>query len=183
LNRGAYSDNQVIKNAQRKLYDLLKADGKLKDDNVVWCNQELPLSGSEGGRYLHEVIADPTDVIAIIDSLIWCHISKYGPRYILPEDHCALRRQALASGDDYDRTLCRLEDKYLADNIPADLWSAVVKTTVAKKSDQLLLKFPFEYSAIIKVCLITANPRMIDGLQHRHSDRSGLHNTGVRVMT
>jgi hypothetical protein len=162
LNCGSYSHNQVIKDAQRKLYDLLKAVGRLTDDNVVWCDQDQPIMRDKGGRYLHEINADSRDVIAVIDSLAWCHIINYGPRFILPEDHCALRRQATTSGEEYGPALRRLEDMYLADNIPADLWSTVAKSTVAKKSDQVLLKFPFEFSTIVKVRLIAADPPMTE---------------------
>jgi hypothetical protein len=122
---------------------------------VVWCGQDEPCFHGQTGRYVHDIDADPRDIVAVIDSFVWCHIIKCDSRYIPPEEHNDLRFQAATSGRDYDATLRQAEDDYLAANLPDDLWSAMTKPEVSKKSDQLLLKFPFTFSAIQNVDVVT----------------------------
>jgi hypothetical protein len=87
LGRGTYNDDPIITAAQRKLYNALKACGKLGDDNVIWCSRSRPVLHDQVGRHLHVIEADPKDadpkdVIAVIYSLVWCHIIRYDSRYI-----------------------------------------------------------------------------------------------------
>lgn len=118
----------------------------------MWCQKEVHRSA---GEYVHEIDVDPRDLIAIVDALIWCHILDYGPRYILSEDHANLRHQArIESPENNDATLRTLEDDYLAANLPDGLWCAVLKPEITKNSDQLLVKFPFEFSTIVSVELV-----------------------------
>ena len=56
---------------------------------------------------------------------------------------------------DYENTLRELEDKYLADRLPANLWSGVRKKTTEYNADQVLVKFPFEHSRVADVQKIT----------------------------
>lgn len=150
---GPYKDDPTIRAAQRKLYDKLINEGKLKDEQVVWCVQNCSPLRVEAGQYLHVIDVDARDIVTYIDSLAWCHIIGYGPRYILPEDSQSLRRQAAINGGDYASALRTLEDNFLDANLPADLWSAVSKEIADKKSDQVLMRFPFEYSSIIDVSI------------------------------
>ena len=149
LARGTYKDDSKVSSAQRRLYDLIG------EDQVVWCVQGQ-LLGEEIGRYHHEIDSDSRDIVAVVDALVWCHIAQYGPRYIPPEDRRDLRFQAATSGvDDRDAALRKAEDDYLAANLPADLWAAVTKQGITKKSDQLLVKFPFEFSTILNVEVVS----------------------------
>jgi len=149
LARGTYKDDSKVSSAQRRLYDLIG------EDQVVWCVQGQ-LLGEEIGRYHHEIDADSRDMVAVVDALVWCHIAQYRPRYIPPEDRCVLNIQAATSGvDDRDAALRKAEDDYLAANLPADLWAAVTKKGITKKSDQLLVKFPFEFSTILNVEVVS----------------------------
>jgi len=149
LNRGTYNDDENIVAAQRRLYDLTN------QDQVVWCGQGEPCLHGQTGSYVHDIDADPRDIVTVIDSLVWCHIIKYDSRYIPPEEHSDLRFRSATSGGDYDAALRQAEDDYLAANLPNDLWSGVTKPEVSKKSDQLLLKFPFTFSTIANVDLVS----------------------------
>lgn len=148
LDHGSYKDDANVSAAQRQLYDLIK------EDQVVWCGQDEPILHAALGHYLHDIDVDHRDIVAVIDSLVWCHIIKYDSRYIPPEEHADLRHQAAIS-DDYDDALRKAEDAYLAENLPEDLWAGVTKLAVSKKSDQLLLKFPFVFSTIANVDIVT----------------------------
>ena len=64
----------------------------------------------------------------------WVFSSEFRPRSGVPGDY---------------------EDDYLAVNLPNDLWSGVTKSDVSKKSDQLLLKFPFTCSTIANVIRVS----------------------------
>ncbi len=157
LDLGSYRDNPTIKAAQRKLYDKLIEEGKLSDDQVVWGVQNNSSLRVEVGQYLHVIDVDTRDIVAYIDSLVWCHILDYGPRYIPPDDLQSLRRQAAINGGDCATALRTLEDNFLDANLSADLWSAVSKDIIDKTSDQVLLRFPFKYSAIVNVSIVSEN--------------------------
>ncbi len=153
LDCGTYKDEPnapEVSRAQRKLYD------RIDEDQVVWCSQVgLDLPHKSGG-YFHIIDIDFRDSVFVVDSLIWCHINYNDPRYILGEDRSDLRFQASNSGaDDWEAELHKLEDDYLTANVPADLWSAVIRDEITKESDQLLVKFPFESSRILDVKRIT----------------------------
>ena len=151
LGLGTYKDYPEIIQKQQKLYEIIQ------EDQVIWCAQsEPPLVGCTG-YFVHDIDVDSKDIVAVVDGLIWCHIIKiYGPRFIPREEHMELRFQVSTSGaNDYDVALRRAEDEYLAANLPTDLWSGVIKSEVSKKSDQLLLKFPFKYSSIVNVDEVT----------------------------
>jgi len=148
LAQGSKKNNDTISDAQRRLYSLIG------ENQVVWCRQDGPVLHGETGRYLHDIDVDRRDIVAVVDSLIWCHYIGYECHYIPREEHAELEEQAIGS-DDPDIALQELEDKYLAANLPKDLWSGVTKTEVNRKSDQLLLKFPFDYSTIANVDFVT----------------------------
>jgi hypothetical protein len=149
LSRGTYKNDPNVPVSQRQLYDLIK------EDQVIWCGQDEPFLRAAAGRFVHDIDVDSRDIMKVIDTLVWCHIIKYGSRYIPPEEHSDLQFQAEASGDDYDEALRKAEDSYLADNLPNDLWTGVTKDAVTKKSDQLLLKFPLVFSIIVNVDIVT----------------------------
>ena len=148
LARGSYSDDANVSPAQRRLYDIIK------EDQVVWCGQDEPTLRAANGHFLHDIEVDSRDIVAVIDSLVWCHLIKYHSRYIPPEEHADLRHRA-AMSDDYDKVLRKAEDEYLAENLPEDLWGGVLKVAITKKSDQLLLKFPLVFSTITNVDVVT----------------------------
>lgn len=78
------------------------------------------------------------------------------PRYIPDSEHSHLHnRAAMSEEEDYDEALRKAEDEYLAANLPDNLWSGVIKPGVTKKSDQLLVKFPFGNSEILNVEKVT----------------------------
>ncbi|HUE70017.1 MAG TPA: hypothetical protein VMP01_03940 [Pirellulaceae bacterium] len=150
LGRGTYRDEPLIVEAQRKLY------GILQEDQVVWCVQTPPILAGAVGRYLHEVEVDHRDILAIIDTLVWCHIVGYGRRYIPHVDWAEPEFQAMTRGEVWDEAARqRAEDEYLAKNLPADRWSALTKSEITKKSDQVLLRFPFAHSTIVNVRVIS----------------------------
>lgn len=145
-----YSDRPDIARAQRKLYDLIG------DDQVVWC---VPVAkhyiGGEIGRYFHELEIDSRDVVAIIDTFLWYHIIEPSSRYIPLEEHRQLKLGADTNGEGDESNLHSLEDKYLADHLPDDLWLAVRKPEKDKATDEVVVKFPFTYSTIRSVQKIT----------------------------
>lgn len=153
LGLGTYKDYPEIIQKQQKLYEIIQ------EDQVIWCTKSEPLLGDCSGKFIHDIDIDFRDKKWVVDSLIWCHIINnkwYGPRFIPREEHMELRFQVSTSGaNDYDVALQRAEDEYLAANLPTDLWSGVIKSEVSKKSDQLLLKFPFTYSIIANVDEVT----------------------------
>lgn len=149
LSHGTYTDDPKISLKQQQLYDIIG------EDQVIWCSQDEPVLHAKTGKFIHDIDTDPRDIIAVIDSLIWCHILEYDPRYIPPEEHIDLRYQAGNSEGNYDEELRKAEDAYLADNLPKDLWTGVIKDDITKKSDQLLLKFPLVFSAIANVDIVT----------------------------
>jgi len=153
LGLGTYKDYPDVLQAQRRLYEIIH------EDQVIWCSQsEPPLVGCTG-HFVHDIDVDSKDIVAIVDSLIWSHIINstfYDLRYIPREEHIKIQIQVTINGaNDYDAALQRAEDEYLAANLPTDLWSGVIKSEVSKKSDQLLLKFPFKYSSIVNVDEVT----------------------------
>jgi hypothetical protein len=156
LELGTYKHDLTIKGNQRKLYDMLIGSGRLDNDQVVWCVQNKSPIRLEAGQFLHEIDVDARDIATFVDSLAWCHINGYGPRYILPEDHQALRCQARRlNSADSTAMLRQLEAEYLEANLPSDPWSVVLKDVTNKLSDQFLLKFPFGYSKIVDVKVVT----------------------------
>ncbi|HCO23317.1 MAG: hypothetical protein CME31_27215 [Gimesia sp.] len=150
LSCGTYRDDLNISFKQQQLY------GLVNEDQVIWCGQDEPALHTETGKYIHDIDADPRDIVAVIDSLVWCHILDYDSRYIPPEEHSDLRYQAGNSEGNYDEALRKAEDAYLADNLPKDLWTGVIKDDITKKSDQLLLKFPLVFSTIVNVDIVTS---------------------------
>lgn len=151
LNRSTYNDCKNIIAAKKRLYDLID------EDQVVWCGQDEPCLHGETGRYIHDIDADRRDIAAIVDALVWCHIIGYNRCYIPPEEHGDLRFRAATSACNYDAELRQAEDDYLAANLPDDLWPSVIKLEVSKKSDQVLLKFPFAYSVITNVEVVSTD--------------------------
>lgn len=149
LSQGTYRGDPQISFKQQKLYDIIG------EDQVIWCGQDEPVLHAKTGKFIHEIDTDPRDIVAVIDSLIWCHILEYDPRYIPPEEHSDLRDQAGNSEGKYDEELRKAVDAYLADNLPNDLWTGVIKDAITKKSDQLLLKFPLVFSTIANVDIVT----------------------------
>ncbi|WP_145179752.1 hypothetical protein [Gimesia chilikensis] len=149
LSHGTYTDDPKTSLKQQRLYDLVS------EDQVIWCGQDEPAVHNETGKYIHDIDADPRDIVAVIDSLVWSHILEYPPRYIPPEEHSDLRYQAGISEGNCDEALHKAEDAYLADNLPNDLWTGVIKDAITKKSDQLLLKFPLVFSTIANVDIVT----------------------------
>lgn len=151
LGLGTYKDYPEIIQKQQNLYEIIQ------EDQVIWCTQSEPVLVGCIGHFIHDIDVDSRDIVAVVDGLIWCHIIKiYGPRFIPREEHMELRFQVSTSeANDYDVALRRAEDEYLAANLPTDLWSGVIKPEVTKKSDQLLLKFPFTYSIIANVDEVT----------------------------
>ncbi len=147
---GSYRNDPNVSAAQRRLYDFIK------EDQVVWCGQDEPILHSAKGHFLHDIEVDSRDIVAVIDSFVWCHLIDSTSRYIPADVHADLHRQA-AKCDDYDKAnvLRKFEDSYLAKNLPEDLWASVLKEEVTEKSDQLLLKFPFVFSAIGNVDIVT----------------------------
>ncbi len=143
LKLGTYSSRcPVISFAQRTLYR------RVEENQLVWCQQsKIECRPGKFDRYLHEIEVDCPDDHVIVNGLVWNHIIGDDPRYIPPEDHDELRSQLAMNGDD-EITLRKAEDKYLADNLPDDLWLNVTKTEFTSQSDQLLLKFPFGPSTI-----------------------------------
>lgn len=147
--RGTYNEDLNISFKQQQLYDLVS------EDQVIWCGLGESALHAKTGKFIHDIDADPRDIVAVIDSLVWCHILKYDSRYIPPEEHSDLRYQAGISEGNYDEALRKAEDAYLADNLPNDLWTGVIKDDITKKSDQLLLKFPLVFSTIANVDIVT----------------------------
>lgn len=135
LELGTYRSNPQINSAQRRLYT------RIGTDQVVWCSQEIPPL-PEAGRYLHHIDVDPSDVVAVVDALVWNHIIGPDPFYVLPEDHAELRRRASLT-EDYDGTLKQFVSEYLDKYLPKDLWGSVLKPEIEKASDQVILGFPF----------------------------------------
>jgi hypothetical protein len=149
LNRGTYKDDRFVSDAQRKLYE------RLQDDQLVWCVQDSPILIGEVGRYLHEIEVDHRDIVAIIDTLVWCHIIGYGSRYIPHVDWAEVELQAMTRGEVWDEAgRQRAENDYLAKNLPAHLWSGVTKSEITKTSDKVLLRFPFAFSTIVDVRVV-----------------------------
>lgn len=154
LECGTYRSSAKVTEAQRTLY------GLINEDQVVWCGQEEPTLVGASGRYLHEIVVDDGDIVAVIDTLAWYRIIGYEPRYIFPEVHQDLRQRAVASGGDYEEELRRLEDKWLEKYSPQELseeelWKRVRRRTIENWWDELLLKFPFQFSTIAKVDVVT----------------------------
>lgn len=148
LARGSYRNDANVSAAQRRLYDLIT------EDQVVWCGQDEPTLYGAKGHFLHEIKVDSRDIVVVIDSFVWCHLINSDSRYIPPEEHADLRHEA-AMSHDYDKALRKLEDSYLAKNLPEDPWASVSKVAVTEKSDQLLLRFPFVFSTIGNVDIVT----------------------------
>jgi hypothetical protein len=149
LDRGTYNHDSAVLNVQRQLYDLVKEDGQ-----VIWCSQVRSVFPDDVDRYLHEIDIDSRDIVAIVDTLVWCHLLNYGPRYILPQDHRELRLTAMNSRNDYHTALRTEEDEYLRDNLPTDLWSSVTKKEITRSSDQLLIRFPLGFSDAVSVQIV-----------------------------
>ena len=145
---GSYRNDANVSAAQRHLYDLIK------EDQVVWCGQDEPFLYGAKGHFLHDIEVDSRDLVVVIDSFVWSHLIDNKSRYIPPDELADLRHQA-AMSDDYDKTLRKLEDSYLAQNLPEDPWASVSKVAVTEKSDQLLIKFPFVFSTIGNVDIVT----------------------------
>jgi hypothetical protein len=76
--RGSYRDDLVVSSAQRQLYELIN------EDQVVWCGQDEPILQVARGHLLHDIDVDERDIVAVIDSLVWCHIIGKDSRYIPP---------------------------------------------------------------------------------------------------
>lgn len=150
LERGTYKARSKISCAQRRLYHLVK------EDQLVWCAQGELMLFAEAGRHLHEIDIDCRDIAAVVDSLVWCHIVYDDPRYIPAEEERGLWRQVVSSGvEDCDAAFKNAKDEYLAANRPDNLWSAIIKSEITRKSDQLLVKFPFEHSKIVSVQVVS----------------------------
>lgn len=150
LDQGTYRDYPKYLQAQRKLYDLID------EDQVIWCeyvDSPLELAGPPD-RYLHVIELDARDIVAVVVTLVWCHILGYGSRFIPHEDLRLLRREADNCGEaNREEALNRLIDKFLKANLPPDLWSGVTREEkkTKKTNDELLVKFPLEFSQIIRV--------------------------------
>ncbi len=154
LSQGSYKDSDTIPPEQRKLYE------RIQTDQVVWCEQDEPyLCRKKKDQFLHAIDFDvendvdvDDDNIFVVDTLAWCHIIGYDSRYIPKSDHVKLQYQA----DMSDGDVCKLEDEYLAAHLSDNLWCAVIKKKITRKEDQLLVKFPFDFSKIVSVKKIPA---------------------------
>ncbi|MEP4680788.1 MAG: hypothetical protein ABJ015_04000, partial [Rhodopirellula bahusiensis] len=114
--RGKHANDPKIWPALRRLY------GIVDTDQFLWCSQTALQLNDESNRYLHKITVDERDIITVINSLHWCQIIGYQPRYIPPDEHAGLRDQAVFSEDDYDDALKRIEDEYLAKNRSDHPW-------------------------------------------------------------
>ena len=132
---------------------------RIGEDQFVWCTQSGQPLERETGRYLHGINVDERDVVAVVDTLVWCRIIGYSLRHVPEEELDDLKSRAYReSGDcegDYTELLEHLIDKYLADNLPDDLWAAVIKEECTKASDQLLVRFPLKYYKIVNADIVT----------------------------
>jgi hypothetical protein len=127
--------------------------GRASDDQIVWCSLgEQPLYKEDIGKNLHAIDVVETDVVAVVDTLIWCHIIGYAPNYILNDDDERLRYESEVTG----RPLEDLREAFLSNRLPNDLWSGVVKEESNSESDQVLLRFPLDGSDISVVQNIDA---------------------------
>ena len=99
---------------------------------------------------------DPRDVVAVVDTFAWNHVIG-NKRYIPERDHDKLRYDAAINSEgDYREALQAAEDEYLREHVPADPWSVVLKPRVCDGDDQVLSRFPFEFSTVVAVEQITA---------------------------
>ena len=150
LSRGSYHDLPDVRTAQQQLYEMIG------ENQVVWCSQDRPMLNHEAGRFLHRIRVDDRDVVAIVDTFVWNHIIE-NERYIPASDHDGLRYDAgLSTNGDYEEALRAAEDEYLRQHLPANLWSAVVRTKVENDDVQVLVRFPFAFSKVVNVQQVTA---------------------------
>jgi hypothetical protein len=152
LSQGTYREHDEIIAAQRRLYV------RLGCDQIVWTSFQPPdLFPRDKGKFVHEVDADWRDVAAVVDGLIWNHIIGTDPRYIPPEEHSKLRfRAGQMAGGDEDKALRAVEDEYLRQRLPENLWDGLCRSSIEFPSDQVLLRFPFKHSVIVAVHEVTA---------------------------
>jgi hypothetical protein len=151
LDHGSYRDDDRVTTAQRRLYT------RLSDDQIVWMSQTPPtLLSSNIGHFVHEVDLDWRDVIAVVDGLVWNHIIGVDQRYIPPEEHSQLRTAAGQRDlENYEGALRETEDEYLSRRLPRDLWEGLCRQSIEYPSDQLLVKFPLDHSAVTAVHEVT----------------------------
>ncbi len=134
--RGMYVDRPQISQAVGRLYDEF-----LHTDQVVWCSPEKPhVSPLPQAQFVHEIHAEATEIVAILDGFVWNHIIG-NSRFIPQEDHAKLRHSLLRlPEDEYPGRLRQLEDDYRARNLPADLWANLISNTLDVRIPQLLLR-------------------------------------------
>ncbi|MDA1142577.1 MAG: hypothetical protein O3B01_28775 [Planctomycetota bacterium] len=120
LDKGTYRDQPVIKESQKKLYEIVGTN------QVIWLSQDRPYLGASAVCFLHRIEARKEDIVAFIDGFVWNHI--IGNSQYIPEDEHRKLRHALVhkSGTEYDMALRESEDNYLRLNIPTDLWGSEI---------------------------------------------------------
>lgn len=146
--KSRYAEDPVKGPALRKLIEIID------DDQFVWCSQSALIRQFESGCYWHQLCVDRRDVLWYVDSLHWCQILGYSKNYIPREEEEEIQAQAVASDEEFESALERITRRYLSENRSADPWRDVLKRDRTKKSDQLLVQFPFEHSQIVDVQLI-----------------------------
>ncbi|QDT24597.1 hypothetical protein [Gimesia chilikensis] len=149
--RGFDKNNAQLSEAKNTLYQLIG------DDQVVWLEQYHPkLFDIHIDCYIHEILVDQRDIIAIIDTFIWNHLIG-NSRYIPEKAHEVLRDTLAFSEVEDDFDIVQLEDRYLAENLPPknQLWSKVVKPDISDDTDQILTQFPLRYSQFLSITRVT----------------------------
>lgn len=149
--RGIDKKNAQLSEAKNILYRIIG------DDQVVWWEQYQPkLFDNHINFYLHEILVDRRDIIAVIDTFIWNHLIG-NSRYIPEEAHEALRNTLGLSEVEDRLDLAQLEDDYLAENLPPknQLWSKVIKPDISDDTDQILTKFPLRNSQFRTITKVT----------------------------
>jgi hypothetical protein len=143
-NRGTYTQNQQIADALSKLYDKV-----VLTDQVVWCSLDGPeVVPLERPQFLHTIEVDERDTVAILDGFLWEHIIG-NSRCIPPDEHQRMRFSCCPSkGRSFDQELTRLEDQYIAENLPSDLWGKVLAPDLSCRMPQILARWPFDHSRI-----------------------------------
>jgi hypothetical protein len=145
--RGTYAQDPRITEAQAKLYDEY-----VHTDQVVWCSLDEPRPVPlDQPQFVHTIEVDQRDIVAVLDGFIWEHIVG-NSRCVPPDERQRMRCTCcIRKGRSYQQELAALEDRYIAEHLPSNLWGKVLAADLTCRIPQILIRWPFDYSGITHV--------------------------------
>ncbi len=142
--KGRYRKCIKIGDAQAKLYRMIG------ENQVIWFHQEWPNLVGEVGCFLHQVQVDERDIVARVNGFVWEHIIE-NITYIPRDDLEKIHYRAINSEGDCQEVLRAAKTEYLRVHLPKDLWASVLLEKIKSIDDQVLARFPFAFSKVVKV--------------------------------